>query len=183
MALSNFVQVVLSYMEVHINGLYPKSKCRIYCGKELLLEENADDHGCISTKLRMPKRLRNKPLRLTSNLPGVIESLSEEMKIDSLGVFHVANPVLDTSYINDQGEYQTPKNLLNPSASAKQMASIYRDARHRNYIFQTIQWIIVFGSPFLGLWVGGWIGVIVGLAISLASYFLSPYSDGIKKAF
>ncbi|WP_027269363.1 hypothetical protein [Leptolyngbya sp. PCC 6406] len=170
-------------MEVHINGLYPKSKCRIYYGKELLLEENADEYGCINMKLRMPRRLRNKLLRLTSNLPGVIEPLSEDIKIDPLGIFHVANPVLDISYVNDQGEYQTPKNLLNPSTSTKQMANIYRAARHRNHVFQAIQWTIILGSPFLGLLVVGWIGVVVGLTISLASYFLSPYSDGIKKAF
>jgi len=168
-------------MKVHINGLYPESKCRIYCNKDVLLEENADEHGCINTKLRIPKRLRNKPLRLTSGLPGFIESLSEDMKIDPLGVFHVANPVLDISYINDQGEHQTPENLLNPSASAKQMAIIYRDARHKNPFFQKAQLIIVLGSPFLGLLFGGWLGVIIGLAISLISYFLSPYSDGIKK--
>lgn len=167
-------------MKTYINGLYPKSKCRIYHGTELIFEGFSDEKGFLEAKL--PAHLRNRSLRLTSNFPGKIESSGEEIQGNALGLFHTSNPILDVSYINDQGKYAIPENLLNPSASAKRMAELYRAARHKNVVFKTSYWIFFVGAPFLGFFLASVPGVVVGFTLSVVCHVMGPYADGTDKA-
>ena len=109
----------------------------------------------------------------------MFEEIIETLKVPTIGVFHTVSLTRDLELYSVTDKL--PIEIISWERDAQeQMKQDYRDAKYKNYISKTIYWLLIVGSPILGLFVAGIPGIVIGVLITIVTIALDKYASGHK---
>jgi hypothetical protein len=142
------------------------------------MNTKSDENGIIVGKI--PWKYRKEKVSIFSRYTCLINEEIEK-PIDIRGVFHTFSFRRDRSYLQmdkkctDLFQIDLDK-LKNTSESI--LDEFKRRSRYKNTVTKVTFDILMFASPFAGLFIGSHLSIIVGFSIALLSYCFRSYLTG-----